>query len=66
MATLYPNLTNAMVERGLTFDDLAVITGRTVEEVSRKMDGTHEWSVYDAVLICRYLRCSDLQTLFLR
>ena len=66
MATLYPNLNEAMLSHGLTFDDLAAITGRSVEEVSRKMDGTHEWSIYDAVLICRYLRYPDLRSLFLR
>lgn len=66
MATLYPNLNAAMVSHGLTFDDLATITGRSVEDVSRKMDGTLEWSIYDAVLICRYLQHSDLNSLFLR
>ena len=66
MATLYPNLKTTMIESGLTCDDLAEITGRSVEEVSLKMAGTLEWSIYDAVLICRFLRYSDLRTLFLR
>ena len=66
MPTLYPNLKSMMRETGLTQEDLATITGRSVEDVSRKMDGTLEWSIYDAVLICRYLRYPDLRLLFVR
>lgn len=66
MPALYPNLKSMMDENGLTYDDLAVITGRSVEDVFHKMDGTLEWSIYDAVLICRYLRYPDLRLLFVR
>lgn len=66
MDSLYPNLQAEMVTRGLSIGNLAEIIGRSEEIVHLKLRGVREWSLSEAVAICRYLQYHDLKKLFLR
>lgn len=66
MYSLYPNLEAAMAKRGVSIGNLAELIGCSEEIVHLKMRGVREWSLLDAVTICRYLQYPDLKTLFLR
>lgn len=66
MYSLYPNLGAAMDARGLSIRNISEIIGRSEIVVHLKMRGIQEWSLSEAVAICRYLQYPDLKTLFLR
>ena len=66
MYSLYPNLGAAMEARGLSTRNLAEIIGRSEVIVHLKLIGLREWSLSEAVAICRYLQYPDLKKLFLR
>lgn len=66
MNSLYPNLDAAMTTRGVSIGSLAEILGRSEEIVHLKLRGVQEWSLLEAVTICRYLQYPDLKKLFLR
>lgn len=66
MYSLYPNLNAAMEAHGVSIENLAKIIGRSEEIVRLKLRGVREWSLSEAVTICRYLQYHDLKKLFLR
>lgn len=66
MDSLYPNLNTAMEAHGLSIENLAKIIGRSEEIVRLKLQGVLEWTLTEAVEICRYLQYPDLKKLFLR
>lgn len=66
MDSLYPNLDAAMATRGISIGNLAEIIGRSEEIVHLKLRGVRDWTLSEAVAICRYLQYSDLKKLFLR
>lgn len=66
MNSLYPYLDAAMVTRGVSIGDLAETIERSEEIVHLKLRGVCEWSLLEAVTICRYLQYPDLKKLFLR
>lgn len=66
MDSLYPNLCAAMEKRGVSIGNLAEIIGRSEEIVHLKLKGVLEWSLSEAVTICRYLQYHDIKQLFLQ
>ena len=66
MDSLYPNLNRTMEARGVSVENLAKIIGRSEEIVHLKLRGVQEWSLLEAVTICRYLQYPDLKRLFLQ
>ena len=66
MDSLYPNLSSEMEAHGLSIESLAKIIGRSEKIVRLKLRGVQEWTLSEAVAICRYLQCHDLKKLFLR
>ena len=66
MHSLYPNLNTAMEQHDLSIGNLAKIIGRSEKIVQLKLRGVQEWTLTEAVIICRYLQCHDLKKLFLR
>ena len=66
MHSLYPNLDTEMETQGVSIRNLAEIIGRSEEIVNLKLKGIQEWSLFEAVTICRYLQYPDLKKLFLR
>lgn len=66
MTMLYPNLQKAMSDRGVTIPELARLIAKSEEIVYLKLQGIREWTLLEAVAICRYLQYPDLKTLFLR
>lgn len=66
MTSLYPNLDAAMAAQGVSIENLAETIGRSEEIVRLKLQGVQEWSLSEAVTICRYLQYHDLKHLFLR
>ena len=66
MRTVYPNLHAAMSDRGVSVSDIAKLIDKSEEIVNLKLIGVREWTLLEAVAICRYLQCPDLRNLFLR
>lgn len=66
MNSLFPNLQAAMERRGASIKDLADAIGLSEEIATLKMRGAQEWTLSEALAICRYLHCPDLRNLFLR
>lgn len=66
MDSLFPNLRAAMARRGVSIKNLADAIGLSEEMVQLKIRGVREWTLKEALEICRYLQYSDFKTLFLR
>lgn len=66
MDSLYPNLNTAMEAHGLSIGSLAKIIGRSEEIVRLKLEGVLEWTLTEAVEICRYLQYPDITQLFVQ
>lgn len=66
MDYLYPILQKTLETKGVSIESLAVIAGCGEKQVQLKLMGVLEWSLTEAVEICRYLQYPDIKTLFLR
>ena len=66
MNSLFPNLVAAMEQRGVSNKNLADAIGLSEDVVLFKMQGVLDWTLVEALTICRYLHCTDLKFLFLR
>lgn len=66
MDSLYPNLRVAMEQQGVSIKMLADVIGRSEEIVHLKLRGVRDWTLKEALEICRYLQNPDLKTLFIR
>ena len=66
MNSLYPVLQVVMETRGVSIGTIAEIIGRSERTVRLKLNGVREWTLSEAVTICRYLQYHDLKKLFLR
>lgn len=66
MDSLFPNLRAAMKQRGASIKNLADLLGLSEEIVHLKMRGVREWTLKEALEVCRYLQYPDFKTLFLR
>lgn len=66
MQTVYPNLWAAMTQRGVSIKNIADLLGLSDEIVHLKMRGVRDWTLTEALAICRYLHCPDFRNLFLR
>ena len=66
MDSLYPILQAVMETKGVSIGTLAEIIGRSESIVQLKLSGVREWSLSEAVKICRYLQYHDIEQLFLR
>ena len=66
MDSLYPILQVVMETRGVSIGTIAEIIGRSERIVRLKLNGVREWTLAEAVEICRYLQYHDLKKLFLR
>ena len=64
MHSLYPNLDAAMAARGVSIRNLAEIIGRSEDIVHLKLRVEQDWSLFEAVTICRYLQYPDIIKLF--
>ena len=66
MRIVYPNLQAAMEQRGASIKNLADVIGLSEEIVHLKMRGVRDWTLSEALAICRYLHNPDFRNLFLR
>ena len=66
MNSLFPNLQAAMVQRGASIKNIADAIGLSEEITILKMSGVREWTLSEALTICRYLQYPDFRKLFLR
>jgi DNA-binding Xre family transcriptional regulator len=66
MNSLFPNLQAAMKQRGASIKNLADVIGLSEEIVHLKMRGVRDWTLSEALAICRYLHYPDFRNLFLR
>lgn len=66
MDSLFPTLQAAMEQRGASVKSLADAIGLSEEVVHLKLGGVLEWTLLEALAICRYLHYPDFRSLFLR
>lgn len=66
MNSLYPNLRRRMSERNISVDSLAALIKKDVEEVSLKLKGILDWSLWEVVTLCCYFEEPNVDFLFLR
>lgn len=66
MDSLFPNLRAAMKQQGASIKDIADVIGLSEEIVHLKMRGVRDWTLLEALAICRCLRYRDFRNLFLR
>lgn len=66
MDSLFPKLRAVMEARGASIKNLADAIGLSEEIVHLKLTGVLEWTLVEALNVCRYLHYPDLQGLFLR
>ena len=66
MDSLFPNLAAAMDRRGVSIKNLADAIEISEEVAHLKMRGVREWTLLEALAICRYLHYPDFRNLFLR
>lgn len=66
MNSLFPNLQAAMTQRGASIKNLADAIGVSEDVVNLKMSGVRDWTLTEALAICRYLHYPDFRSLFLR
>lgn len=66
MDSLFPNLKKVMKTSGVSIEDLADAIDIDKETVLSKMRRESEWTLSEAIAICRYLHYPDLRNLFLR
>lgn len=66
MILAYPNLAKAMEEKRVSIRNLADLIETDEETICLKIKGTLEWSLSEAITICRYLEHPDINLLFLR
>lgn len=66
MYSEYPNISKEMSARGITYFDLAKPLGLSPMGVYRRLRGSTEWKLSEAILLCQYLGCNDINWLFVR
>ena len=66
MRTVYPNLWATMEQRGTSIKNIADLIGVSEEIVHLKLRGVRDWTLSEALAICRYLHYPDFRNLFLR
>lgn len=66
MNSLYPNLQAAIAARGASIKNIADAIGLSEEITDLKLRGVREWTLSEALAICRYLHYPDFRNLFLR
>lgn len=66
MLTVYPNLDAKMVELKISCPKLAEQIGMEYLALWRRMTGSVDWKLHEAVEVCRVLNCNDIPYLFLR
>lgn len=66
MNSLFPHLVAAMEQRGVSNKNLADAIGLSEDVVMFKMQGVLDWTLVEALAVCRYLHFTDLKLLFLR
>lgn len=66
MRTKYPYLIRALKEQKVTYAQLATVLGVSRATLQRRMSGTSEWKLHEAMLVCEYLKRTDFSQLFLR
>lgn len=66
MITVYPVLRQRIRDQGVTYRELAAVTGVSWWTFCLKMWGIKRWSLTDAVKICGFFRYPDVEHLFVR
>ena len=63
---VFPNLTYALVERKISYAQLAAAVGMSKSSMYRRLSGKSDWKLHEIVNICQYLNIDDAVELFLR
>ena len=63
---IFPNLTRAIIDRGLSYAKLAAAVGMSKSAMYRRLSGKSDWKLHEVVNICQFLNIDDAVELFLR
>jgi hypothetical protein len=66
MITLFPILRQRIREAGVSWADLAAVTGENLFTIHMKMLGIKRWALTDVVKICGFFNTPDAEHLFVR
>ena len=66
MITVFPVLRQHMRTHGITNKDLVAILETSRVSLQLKMWGIKRWTLTDAVRLCGFFRCPDVEHLFVR
>jgi DNA-binding XRE family transcriptional regulator len=66
MITVFPVLRQYMRTHGITNRELAAVLGVSKAVLQLKMWGIKRWTLTDAVRICGFFSCPDVEHLFVR
>ena len=63
---VFPNLTYALVDRKISYAQLAAAVGMSKSSMYRRLSGKSDWKLHEIVNICQFLNIDDAVELFLR
>lgn len=66
MIALFPVLRQRIREAGISWTELAVVTGESLFAIHMKMLGIKRWTLTDVVKICGFFNIPDAEHLFVR
>jgi hypothetical protein len=66
VTTIYPNLSEKMLDFGASVTDIAKLLGEDVSVITDKFQGVLPWFLHEAIAICAYLGTSNIEKLFVR
>ena len=66
MIALYPVLRQHIKTTGVSWGELAAVTGTNSLTFHMKMWGIKRWTLTDAVKLCCFFRCPEAEHLFVR
>ena len=52
---IYPNLTKAMKDKNISFEQMANVLGISEKAFQRRMTGETQWKLHEAVKVCDVL-----------
>ena len=66
MDSVFPNIDSELKKRKLHYRDLARAAEMSELQMYRRLRGHSKWQLVEAMKVCRFLDCYDIDTLFAR
>lgn len=66
MDSVFPNLDIELRKRNMNYRELARVAEVSELQMYRRLRGQTKWQLLEAMKVCRFLECYDINTLFAR